>query len=205
MRKLQQAHADCLVSNQALQGRLGVVEATLERVTTTQAVADIPTRSEAVIVADQEGTITEWNQAATVLFHWRSDEALGMDLRRLIPARYLPLHEARWQEVLRTGRPVRRGPFVLEAQTKDGAKLAVEMILSGWIEPNGPNGGNPTAFFSASIRKLPVDARGRVLERGGYRPLPIPEPSPTATVNVAPPPALPPPDSDAHDPTEPHP
>src|SRR4051812_39373353 len=50
---------------------------------------------DAVVVADEQGTIGIWNVQATKVFGWTADEALGRNIAELIiPGRYRAQHLA---------------------------------------------------------------------------------------------------------------
>jgi PAS domain S-box-containing protein len=162
--KVNASHTECLVRCENLLGRVGILEATLERVSTAQAIAKTPTRAEAIIVIDETGTILEWNQAATLHFHWESGEVIGKNVEVIVPPKYLPLHRAKFGEVVTMPRSVRRGPYLVEALTKDGKTVPVELTLSSWLTDDGAR------RIAASIRRLIADTEGRVVEPLGFGP-----------------------------------
>jgi PAS domain S-box-containing protein len=156
---LHRENTDCLVKNERLLSRIVVLEATLERVQTVQAVGDVPTRNEALVVVDHFGVINQWNEAAVVLFHWAPHEAVGRPVTILVPPEFRAAHDKGWAEVVGPGgRSVRRGPYFLEALTKGGDRIPVEMVLSSWMEKSGHK------KVAASLRKRATDASGRTLE-----------------------------------------
>ena len=53
----------------------------------------VRTLADAVVIADADGTITSWNDAATRLFGWTSADALGASLDLIIAQ---PQREGRW-------------------------------------------------------------------------------------------------------------
>jgi PAS domain S-box-containing protein len=59
--------------------------------------------ADAVVIADAEGTITFWNDAATRLFGWTPDEAIGQTLDLIIPERLRGRHWAGYRHVMSTG------------------------------------------------------------------------------------------------------
>lgn len=60
--------------------------------------------ADAGIVADAEGTIIYWNRAATRIFGWTVEEAVGRSLDIIIPERLRSRHWAGYAEVMATGR-----------------------------------------------------------------------------------------------------
>jgi PAS domain S-box-containing protein len=153
---LHQHNADLLVKNERLLARVAVLEATLDRFRTQTAVSNVPTLVDAIIVASDRGTIRQWNDAATVLFHWTSDEVIDRKIDIIIPPEFLDQHRRAWQEVIETGRDVRRGPHQFIAVTKDGERFPVDVLFSSWREGN-------RRLFSASIRKAITNANGERL------------------------------------------
>jgi PAS domain S-box-containing protein len=146
IRALTNGHADCLVKNEKLASRVEVLEARLERIRVSEDISNIPTRTEALIVADENGVIREWNQAATLLLHWSVEEAVGNTIDVLVAPRWLKQHNHSWKEMLTTGRAPRRGPYFVHARNREGKDVPVEMILSGW-QVDGKR------YFSASLRQ----------------------------------------------------
>lgn len=198
IRSLYEKNAVLLIKNEQLLGRVAVLEATLDRFRTQANVAEVATMNDAIIVANDRGIIRQWNEAATVLLHWRKEEALGQRVDIIIPPEQLELHNRAWQEVRETGRDVRRGPHQFIALTKDGQRVAVDALLSSWRE-------GERRMFSASMRKAIVDASGKrlsempaakelaaaatsiledsgVLSKGGQQTPPLPGPA-TATAS----------------------
>jgi PAS domain S-box-containing protein len=147
VRKLQQNHAECLATNETLRSAFKALQSKVEGIEVSQDLQRIPTRQEALIVTDERQRILEWNQAATVLLHWTAREAVGRQIGELIPEPYQASHDAGFADCLNKHRPPRRGPYHLEAMTKEGEQIPVEMTLSGWEEPDG------TRRFAASIRR----------------------------------------------------
>jgi PAS domain S-box-containing protein len=87
---------------------------------------------DAILMMDPQGTITFWNPAAESVFGYKSDEAIGRDLHRILaPERYHEAYRTAFAGFLRTG----LGNVVgktreLAALRKDGREVAVELSLS---------------------------------------------------------------------------
>ena len=88
---------------------------------------------DAIIVTDAQGIITLWNGAATKLFGYEREEAVGMNVRRLVPARLQAQHDEGMARYART----RHGAYVdtgaaleLPALRKDGIEVTIDMVLS---------------------------------------------------------------------------
>lgn len=99
---------------------------------------------EAVIITNSAGRIVMWNPAAEAIFGYTNEEALGMNVRALVPARLAPRHDAGMERYRTTG----RGAYIdsheiltLPAKTKDGREIVVEMTLSRADDAFGSEGG----------------------------------------------------------------
>jgi PAS domain S-box-containing protein len=104
----------------------------------------------AVVVADYEGSITEWNTTAEELFGWKRDEIIGRNLEIIIPERYREAHHAGLKRVTdhdhTFGSRVIGKLVTMEGRTKNGTEIPVDIALSTW---------NTTGhrFFGAIIKK----------------------------------------------------
>ena len=86
---------------------------------------------DAVIYADAEGRIRFWNRAASRIFGYGDDEALGESLDLIIPERLRARHWQGYDEVMH-GRPSRYGEGALlavPARHKDGRQISVEFTI----------------------------------------------------------------------------
>jgi PAS domain S-box-containing protein len=88
---------------------------------------------DAILMMNPEGRISFWNEAATRIFGWTGEEALGKDLHELIaPERYHADYEQAFQEFLRTGQGNAVGKTLeLSALRRDGSEFPVEISLAG--------------------------------------------------------------------------
>ena len=85
----------------------------------------------AVVVADDQGHIIDWNARAEAMFGWKRVEALGMDLTdTIIPPRHREAHAAGMRRFSETGRgSVQNWPVEMEAQRRDGTEFPVELAI----------------------------------------------------------------------------
>lgn len=92
--------------------------------------------ADAVVIADTEGNITFWNDAATTLFGWDGAEALGSRLDLIIPERLRERHWAGYQQTMATGH-TSYGERLLEvpALHRDGRGLSIAFTVSLLHEP----------------------------------------------------------------------
>ncbi|HEV2189529.1 MAG TPA: PAS domain-containing protein [Stellaceae bacterium] len=91
-------------------------------------VAECP---DAVIYADAGGCIRFWNAAATRIFRFAENEALGMRLDLIIPERLRARHWEGFDKVM-AGEPSRYGEgelLAVPALHKDGRQISVEFTI----------------------------------------------------------------------------
>lgn len=118
---------------------------------------------EAIIVADV-GTeqIVLWNPAATEIFGYAEDEAIGLPLHRLVPERLRrPHHEglAHYRETGR-GRYIDSATILeLPAVHRDGSELTIEMSLTPFDRPEGTGRYALAVIRDISERKRLEEAR----------------------------------------------
>jgi PAS domain S-box-containing protein len=87
--------------------------------------------ADAVIIADAEGTILFWNRAATQLFGWSEDDAVGRTLDLIIPERLRRRHWDGYRHAMETGE-TRYGDRLLEvpALHRDGRTLSIAFTVT---------------------------------------------------------------------------
>ncbi len=92
----------------------------------------------AVLYADREGKIRFWNAAATAMFGYGADEALGQSMDLIVPERQRARHWEGWERVMATG-VTRYGHDVLAvpALRKDGTRISIEFYILLLRAPNG--------------------------------------------------------------------
>ena len=87
---------------------------------------------DAILVMDPDGAISYWNPAAESILGYRSGEAIGQNLHRLLaPERYHRAYHAAFAEFVRTG----RGPAIsktteLVARRKDGKEISIGLSVA---------------------------------------------------------------------------
>ena len=87
--------------------------------------------SDALIYADRTGTIVRWNAAASQLFGYGADEALGASLDLIIPEHLRAAHWSGFEAALANGHTKLQGrPTLTRAVHKSGSKLYVEMTFA---------------------------------------------------------------------------
>jgi PAS domain S-box-containing protein len=93
---------------------------------------------DAVLIADAEGRIVFWNDAATRLFGWPREEALGQRLDLIIPERLRQRHWDGWTKAMATG-TTKYGDQLLEvpAVRRDGQPISIAFSVSLFTGPSG--------------------------------------------------------------------
>lgn len=87
---------------------------------------------DAIIIMDNEGDISYWNEAAEKIFGYSSQEALGKDVHSfLAPENYLEAYKKGFQEFKESGTgPVVEKTLELVAVKKDGTEFPIELSIS---------------------------------------------------------------------------
>ena len=87
--------------------------------------------ADAAIYSDRSGNIARWNSAATLLFGYSSDEALGQNLDLIIPEHLRAAHWRGFDAAMTSGTMKLQGrPTLTRALHKSGRKLYVEMTFA---------------------------------------------------------------------------
>lgn len=99
--------------------------------------------ADALIIADVDGRIAGWNRAASDLFGYGADEALGQSLDLIIPERLRAAHWRGYQAAIESGKTRLSGkPTLTKAIHKDGRKLFVEMTFAVVGDAQGKSVGS---------------------------------------------------------------
>lgn len=88
---------------------------------------------DAVLMMDPHGDISYWNPAATRIFGYTEDEAIGRNLHQLLaPKRYHERHRKAYTHFLRTGTgdAIGKTDSEMEGLHKEGYEIPIEMSLS---------------------------------------------------------------------------
>lgn len=125
-----------------------LIEARQARTRADIAAGVVASTPDAVLATNRSARIVYWNQAAERMFGWSLKEALGQNVKLIIPQSFHPGHQDRF-EAAANGGPTRLvGKFVeLEAERKDGANFPIELSLAPWGD--GAHGG-----FAAIVRDI---------------------------------------------------
>ena len=90
----------------------------------------VATAGDAVVVSDPSGAITVWNPAATRIFGYESEEAIGQSLDLITPERQRRRHWEGYTKTMQTG-VTKYGADVLRVPAihKDGHTLSIAFTV----------------------------------------------------------------------------
>ena len=92
---------------------------------------------DAIVYADREGVIREWNRAATRIFGHARNAAIGQNLDLIVPERFREAHWRGYDHALAEGRTKYEGRSMPTRSIRaDGATIYVELSF-GMIEDGG--------------------------------------------------------------------
>jgi PAS domain S-box-containing protein len=99
--------------------------------TSELAEAILSTGSDAIIAADEEGTIRFWNPGAKRIFGYASSAAIGQSLDIIIPERLRRRHWDGYFRVIKSGKSRYGLGDILSVPgvTKDGAAVSIEFTI----------------------------------------------------------------------------
>lgn len=97
---------------------------------------------DAIIVADAHEKIVLWNPAATRIFGYLEEEALGSTLDLIVPERQRQKHNEGYSHSMQTG-TTRYGTSLLKvpAKHKDGSMLSIAFTVGMLFEASGKANG----------------------------------------------------------------
>lgn len=104
---------------------------------------------DAVVVADKNGIITQWNSKAEKLFGWKAEEIIGKTLHdTIIPPQYREAHLKGLKKYLLTGEgPILNRTIELTALNKNNVEFDASLSISATLEKGSP-------FFIAFISDI---------------------------------------------------
>ena len=97
---------------------------------------------DAIVVADANERIVLWNPAATRIFGYSEQEALGSTLDLIVPERQRQKHNEGYSKSMETG-STRYGTSLLKvpAKHKDGSTLSIAFTVGMLFDGNGKANG----------------------------------------------------------------
>ncbi|MBV8653967.1 MAG: PAS domain S-box protein [Alphaproteobacteria bacterium] len=147
---LQRTRRQLIVINQDLRER----EANLQMILSTMPVA--------MIVIDERGQICSFSPSAERLFGWMAGEAVGRNIRILMPSPYREAHDSYLQRYAQTGeRRIIGVGRVLVGERKDGSIFPMELTIG---EANTEHGRFFTGFARDLTERQRTEARLQELQ-----------------------------------------
>jgi PAS domain S-box-containing protein len=112
--------------------------------------AQIESKLEAMIVADRDGIIQEWNSAAERIFGYSATEAIGRTLDLVVPEEERADHWRNYRRVIATNIINYTPDHILDVEgvRKDGSRVPLDAML----EPTRDASGHITAI-TAHLRE----------------------------------------------------
>ena len=103
--------------------------------------------ADAVIIADPNGTIVFWNQAAESLFGWTAPEATGRSLDQIVPERLRGRHWTGYRRVITTGRTDYGGRLLeVPASHRDGRSQSIGFTVTLLRRPDARSAGSEPSY-----------------------------------------------------------
>lgn len=110
--------------------------------------------AEALVYADREGVIREWNAASESLFGFSREEALGQSLDLIIPERLREAHWRGFDKAMASGATRLGGkPTLTRALTRGGEAIYVEMSFAVVADAEGRPIGSAAVARDATQRR----------------------------------------------------
>ncbi|MBI5869975.1 MAG: diguanylate cyclase [Actinobacteria bacterium] len=104
--------------------------------------------NEAIITINAQSKVTYWNKAATRIFGYEADQAIGKPVSFIMPARYHDEHKSAMKRFNTEGEETIIGKTVeFSGLKKDGSEFPIELSLSHWQAQQG-------IFFTAIIHDI---------------------------------------------------
>ncbi|QTD56514.1 bifunctional diguanylate cyclase/phosphodiesterase [Parasphingorhabdus cellanae] len=121
------------------------------------------TTSDAMILANTENVITEWNMAAEKMFGWSQAEAVGKPLSIIMPKRLAAKHENGLRGVVAGKRAkLFQQTIELPALHRNGQEFPIELSLTRWDNPEtGVLDGFASIIRDISERKALEEERSQ--------------------------------------------
>ena len=142
----------------AKDGRVEGVVATFEDVTEARRLAErsrrlvtlVENSSDALVLFDPEGRIRAWNRGAETLYGWSEEQALGMNVRDIVPADAAAETDGLFHR-LRAGERITS--FETRRRTREGRALDVWLTINGITDQAGAIEAIATTERDMSERK----------------------------------------------------
>jgi PAS domain S-box-containing protein len=119
-----------------------------------QAITTIDLEARAVIVADREGIILEWNDAAETIFGYSAAQAVGQKIDLVVPEEERADHWRGYQRVFATNIINYSPDHILDVEgvRQDGSRVALDAML----QPVHDDGGRIIAIAALVCEQTAV-------------------------------------------------
>jgi PAS domain S-box-containing protein len=108
----------------------------------------VETATDAVVIADSNGIIVDWNRCAESIFNYNKKEIIGKSIKTIIPKQFRKKHENGFENYLKTEKPNIIGKTIeVVGIRKDEMEFPVEISLASWKAKG-------ELFFTAIIRDI---------------------------------------------------
>ena len=125
--------------------------------------------ADAVIYADDTGTIRRWNNAAAALFGYSAAEALGQNLDLIIPEHLREAHWRGFEAAMTNGVMKLQGrPTVTRATHQTGRKLYVEMTFA-LVKGKAEDAARGAVAVARDVTQRIEQQRANDIKRTQYR------------------------------------
>ena len=146
------AEDDLLLLQNFAQLAVGLIEARAKRSEAEIAAKVVAATSEAILATDRDGKIVYWNGAAERMFGYTRSQAIGEDVRIIVPARYHQKVQDWFDSIGDVAPLLQTGRFIQSAASHaDGSTFPTELSLAKW--GTEINGGLAAVLRDVSERK----------------------------------------------------
>lgn len=122
--------------------------------------------ADAVLAVDVDQRITHWNSASEALFGYQAREAIGQQLRMIIPERFRAAHDEGFSRLCQTGQPRRAATVEVPALRRDGTEFQADLSVS--ICRDGPSAQVGAIIRDVTDRNALAHARSANLAKSRF-------------------------------------
>src|SRR5690242_9047524 len=124
--------------------------------------AIVDSADDVIVSKDLEGTITSWNKAAERIFGYTAEEAVGRNIKLIIPT---DLHSEEDEILARLRRGEKIDHFQTTRQAKDGRRVDISLTVSPIRDSSGNVTGASKVARDISLQKRMEREREEALAR----------------------------------------
>jgi PAS domain S-box-containing protein len=90
----------------------------------------------AIVIVDKKGLITNWNTSAEKMFGYTKEEAIGSNLKIIMPKKHIEKHNKGFKKAVANNKIENNQPRVTEGLKKDGSLFPIEISFNSWFQNN---------------------------------------------------------------------